>query len=168
MIVCLVLGNHWRGKAIWSEVEVPKAPPASSKTKGYSIANQTEVPNLPTQDSLFALEIGESSFQKSHSQSHSRKASFAVKQEESLVPVNYSKKPPLHDLVIPNMDMKEPLPPMNAEEKLDNLNEFFEELFKSIDYSILIIFMGNYDYNVVFSQYFFIISYHLNFILFVK
>ena len=32
--------------------------------------------------------------------------------------------------------------PMTKEEKIDNINEFFEELFKSIDYSILLIFMG--------------------------
>jgi hypothetical protein len=36
----------------------------------------------------------------------------------------------------------EKLPPMTKEEKVDNINEFFEDLFKSIDYNILIIFMG--------------------------
>lgn len=37
---------------------------------------------------------------------------------------------------------EEVLPPMTKEDKLENLNLFFEELFNSIDYTILLIFMG--------------------------
>jgi hypothetical protein len=121
MTVSLVLGNHWRGRAIWSEVEKPKALSSSLKIKEYFIANQSE-PNA-NDDPLFVLEVGESLFP------HSKE----VKSTTSL-----------QELIIPDdTDVKDPLPPMNSEEKQDNLNEFFEELFKSIDYSILIIFMGN-------------------------
>lgn len=125
MIVCLVLGNHWRGRAIWSEVEAPKALSSKGlKIKEYSIANQSEPKGSEDPDSLFVLEVGESLFPHSND----------VKVSNSLT-----------DLVIQDdADTEDPLPPMNSEEKLDNLNEFFEELFKSIDYSILIIFMGNY------------------------
>eukprot|EP01033_Poteriospumella_lacustris_P008104 gene8104-5832_t len=38
----------------------------------------------------------------------------------------------------------EDLGPMTHEDKLDSLNEFFEELFKSIDYSLLFIFLGTF------------------------
>jgi hypothetical protein len=34
------------------------------------------------------------------------------------------------------------LGPMTKEDRMDNLNEFFEALFGAIDYSILIIFLG--------------------------
>jgi Na+/H+ antiporter NhaD/arsenite permease-like protein len=34
--------------------------------------------------------------------------------------------------------------PLTAQDKLDDLNEFFEELFNSIDYSILLIFLGTF------------------------
>jgi hypothetical protein len=37
---------------------------------------------------------------------------------------------------------EEDLGPLTREDKLDNLNRFFEELFNSIDYSLLIIFLG--------------------------
>jgi hypothetical protein len=37
---------------------------------------------------------------------------------------------------------EEDLGPLTREDKLDNLNQFFEELFGSIDYSLLIIFLG--------------------------
>ena len=38
--------------------------------------------------------------------------------------------------------LEEDLGPMTTEDKLDNLNHFFEALFNSIDYSLLIIFLG--------------------------
>lgn len=34
--------------------------------------------------------------------------------------------------------------PLTAEEKIDNLNDFFEELFNSLDYSLLFIFLGTF------------------------
>lgn len=34
--------------------------------------------------------------------------------------------------------------PLSDEEKIDNMNEFFEELFNSLDYSLLIIFLGTF------------------------
>ena len=34
--------------------------------------------------------------------------------------------------------------PLTAQDRLDDLNEFFEELFSSIDYSILLIFLGTF------------------------
>jgi len=37
---------------------------------------------------------------------------------------------------------EEDLGPLTREDKLDNLNQFFEALFNSIDYSLLIIFLG--------------------------
>lgn len=119
MIVSLVLGNHWRGKAIWSEVEKPEPLPISLKIKDYTVANQEE----PISDPLFELEIGESLFK------HSGRSSAPTS---------------LTELDIPERKSKDLLPPMTSEEKLDNLNEFFEELFKSIDYSILIIFLGTF------------------------
>jgi len=33
-------------------------------------------------------------------------------------------------------------PPLTVEEKKQNANEFFEKLFSSIDYSLLLIFLG--------------------------
>lgn len=36
------------------------------------------------------------------------------------------------------------LGPITKEDKVDNLNEFFEHLFQSIDYSLLLIFLGTF------------------------
>eukprot|EP00607_Mallomonas_marina_P009506 CAMPEP_0182419086 /NCGR_PEP_ID=MMETSP1167-20130531/3486_1 /TAXON_ID=2988 /ORGANISM="Mallomonas Sp, Strain CCMP3275" /LENGTH=502 /DNA_ID=CAMNT_0024593705 /DNA_START=485 /DNA_END=1993 /DNA_ORIENTATION=+ len=41
-------------------------------------------------------------------------------------------------------DEDENLPPLTAEEKIANTNDFFEELFDSIDYSLLLIFLGTF------------------------
>jgi hypothetical protein len=133
MIVSLVLGNHWRGRAIWSEVEEPKALSSSLKIKEYSIANQSE-PSA-NDDPLFVLEVGESLLPHSNE----------VKSTTSLQEL----------IVSDDTDAKDTLPPMNAEEKQDNLNQFFEELFKSIDYSILIIFMGNINQQPFYNESFF-------------
>ncbi len=38
----------------------------------------------------------------------------------------------------------EPLGPMTREDRLDNLNEFFDAMFGSIDYSLLLIFLGTF------------------------
>jgi Na+/H+ antiporter NhaD/arsenite permease-like protein len=35
-------------------------------------------------------------------------------------------------------------PPLTAQEKIENTNKFFDELFESIDYSLLIIFLGTF------------------------
>jgi Na+/H+ antiporter NhaD/arsenite permease-like protein len=47
-------------------------------------------------------------------------------------------------LVDRHEDSKDHLGPMTREDKLDSLNEFFEELFNSIDYSLLFIFLGTF------------------------
>lgn len=39
-------------------------------------------------------------------------------------------------------DESQPSAPLTAQEKVQNTNEFFEELFNSIDYSLLLIFLG--------------------------
>lgn len=49
---------------------------------------------------------------------------------------------PQHNHVSELDNDKESLGPMTREDKIDNLNQFFEELFGSIDYSLLIIFLG--------------------------
>jgi hypothetical protein len=46
-----------------------------------------------------------------------------------------------------SIDSVHPLPdlgPITKEDKIDNLNEFFEDLFNSIDYSLLLIFLGTF------------------------
>lgn len=84
MVMALVLGNHWRGRPIWS-----------SEASG---SNQS-----------------------------STSAGPAIANEDTHVPV------PVHVHV-----------PLTDEEKIDNMNEFFEELFKSLDYSLLFIFLGTF------------------------
>jgi hypothetical protein len=52
------------------------------------------------------------------------------------------------DIVWPEEDeeVETSMIPFTEEDKLDSLNAFFDDLFNSIDYSLLLIFIGIYLY----------------------
>jgi hypothetical protein len=156
MVVSLVIGNHWRGQHIWGEVdEVPKSGHAVGNTAGVTM-NPLSAPGdeehgfdagpiTNASDEKGACKAGYSVIKGQRDIQHRRsltmndagrsKSTFGSKEEsETLV----------EKVVVesPEKMSNELLLPMTREEKIDNINEFFEELFKSIDYSILLIFMG--------------------------
>lgn len=60
----------------------------------------------------------------------------------SLVVGNHWRGKPI--LAISSSDVQEDIGPLTEEDKIDNLNEFFEGLFNSLDYSLLFIFLGTF------------------------
>ena len=146
MVVSLVIGNHWRGQHIWGEVEDHSKKQKTSEKTSSTVAAGLKSSSDEECGGASKSEIADSeTFKKGYfiinnPKEHKRsftmtdanhaKNSFIVKPETEKL-----------SLVVPE-DNDDELLPMTSEEKIDNINEFFEELFKSIDYSILLIFMG--------------------------
>ena len=156
MVVSLVIGNHWRGQHIWGEVdEAVKA--------GHPVGNTTGATKNPLSDvgdeehgldaetlsssveEKGACKKGYSIIKGQRDIQHRRsltmndarrsKTTFGSKEESETLVGKVG-------VESPDINSNEILLPMTREEKIDNINEFFEDLFKSIDYSILLIFMG--------------------------
>lgn len=153
MVVALVIGNHWRGQHIWGEVEEPKrgqhvdhsaastsrALPGQNDEEHGSAADAVGTCESDSSNKGYAILQGKKNVQHRRSltlnDAGRTKNSFAKNGESEVLVAKLS-------LVLPEEEDVEVMLPMTKEEKIDNINEFFEELFKSIDYSILLIFMG--------------------------
>jgi hypothetical protein len=154
MVVALVIGNHWRGQHIWGEVEDgPKrgligdhtaAPtrkpfPGQNDEEHGSAADVIGICESDSSNKGYAIVPGQKNAQHRRSLTLNDagriKNSFAKNEESEVLVAKLS-------LVLPEEEDVGVMLPMTKEEKIDNINEFFEELFKSIDYSILLIFMG--------------------------
>lgn len=148
MVVTLVIGNHWRGQHIWGEVEDP-----ATQTK---VAEKTMTASI---SSRIFLDEEQGSFHASADASSDSKGYVIVKEQKE---ATHRRSLTMNDagrnknsflksnskkllLTIPEEQGNHLLLPMTNEEKIDNINEFFEELFNSIDYSILLIFMGMFS-----------------------
>jgi hypothetical protein len=167
MVLTVVLGNHWRDKVIWqrhhSEQVVTK--PSGSNSLLFAsvpLSSESSKPILSTDSQRSQshhngdynqLEVEEDE-EKGQARSNSLKVEVnqeSNKQEEygestQLVQSTFNKTQQLLEDEMPLKDSnrEEDLGPMTKEDKLDNLNEFFEDLFKSIDYSLLFIFLGTF------------------------
>lgn len=154
MVVALVIGNHWRGQHIWGEVEevrkrgvntdqsaasTVKALPGQNDEEHGSAAHVVGISEADASNKGYVVVKGQRDFQHRRSltlnDAGRTKISFTNKEESEVLVAKLS-------LVLPEEEDLEVMLPMTKEEKIDNINEFFEELFKSIDYSILLIFMG--------------------------
>lgn len=123
MILTIVLGNHWRDQTIWIEDQPTtqdKPPHKILRTHGRQLS-KTSVKSTD--------EKKENEENIENTKTHKRKSSSKGSATYNLI----HEQPP---------DTEEDLGPLTKEDKLDNLNTFFHALFESIDYSILIIFMG--------------------------
>lgn len=167
MVVSLVIGNHWRGQHIWDEVEEPHKPkpqtddamiqstraiPMSVSTGQLDEERDRERGSPPSGHSLLRDKEGDTKgyvMIKGQREPQPHRRSLTMNDVSSSKSVNVNKDEseslvPKLSLTLPDDEKSGPMLPMTKQEKIDNINEFFEELFKSIDYSILLIFMGKY------------------------
>ena len=169
MVVSLVIGNHWRGQHIWDEVE--EAPKPKPQTDDAMIQSTRAIPmsvstgqldeerdrergSPPSGHSLLRDKEGDTkgyvmikgqSQREVQAQPHRRSLTMNDVSSSKSVNVNKDESEslvPKLALLLTDDEKHGPMLPMTKQEKIDNINEFFEELFKSIDYSILLIFMG--------------------------
>ena len=146
MVVTLVIGNHWRGQHIWGEVENPekqkKIATTQISTKKYYDEEHGDSVTYPSANAsadskgyVIVKEQKEATHRRSLTMDDvgRNKNSFVKFDSEKLESMSTAEQG--SDLLLP----------MTNEEKIDNINEFFEELFNSIDYSILLIFMGMFN-----------------------
>lgn len=123
MVLTVVFGNHCcRQGVVWeSDHDVQRKPSTSS----HALTLPTTATMQPHPHHLV------------HDSSSSSAPYMRAMAQESSETSMLTKE--THALPSP-----EDLGPMTHEDKLDSLNEFFEELFKSIDYSLLFIFLGTF------------------------
>ena len=127
MVVTVVLGNHCRNRHIWVEKHGHKSNSYSQEQQQSVIANTTGVVSMVP------------------SRRNSRTNSIDSKSDgvNATGPLNINTTYAPSAVDIGDHDSEEgSLGPMTKEDRMDNLNEFFEALFNAIDYSILIIFLG--------------------------
>lgn len=141
MVLTVVLGNYWKNEVVWQE---------DSSRHGHqreeaATAHPLPAPSAPlvskkghSRQSSRCSNVGDSSQHSNHASNdceapHSRRPSLSI-QTDPLGPSTLDKESSQHD---------EPLP-YTREDRIDNLNEFFDDLFKSIDYSLLLIFLGTF------------------------
>ena len=145
MVVTLVIGNHWRGQHIWGEVEDPtkqkKIATIPIPTKNYGDEEHGDSdPMTYSSTNASADSKGYVIVKEQKEATHRRSLTMddVGRNKSSFVKFDPEESQPM-----PTEEQgNHLLLPMTKEEKIDNINEFFEELFNSIDYSILLIFMG--------------------------
>jgi hypothetical protein len=163
MVVALVIGNHWRGQHIWGEVEDgPKRGliadhSAASTTKALPGQNDEEHGSAADVVGLCESDSSNKGYVILQGQKNSQHRRSLTLNDAGRNKNSFAKNEVLVaklSLVLPEEEDVEVMLPMTKEEKIDNINEFFEELFKSIDYSILLIFMGKkYNYFILMHNY---------------
>lgn len=127
MVLFIVLGNHWKDSMIWEE------------ESNHSRSSVTHHRHRRGSRSRTHSRIHSTDFQF-HQQVHHSDTAQSKEAEESVKPIEsgaLTLTPPIVD------HPYDPLP-ITHEDKIDNLNEFFEDLFGSIDYSLLLIFLGTF------------------------
>jgi hypothetical protein len=195
MVLCVVVGNHWRNQKVWEEVDdepsvAPLVPGGSNHgvphRRSHSRASGAYAPVHKSQPSSgfadsedpgivhhSALGGSQHKHQRTASNevnmvklthhpsiskdmlSTSSRSSEGVSTAAQQQPrgqysvLNASGVGGSGKLAIVTSGESPTLPPgdeegLTREEKTDNLNEFFEGLFGSIDYSLLLIFMGTF------------------------
>lgn len=120
MVLTVVFGNHCcRQGVVWESDHDTKLPLLASTALSPSSQQQ--------QHSRYVRAAGSDSFYEQDLEQADRDGATTS------------------DAVVPGMQHHgQSLGPLTREDKLDSLNDFFEELFKSIDYSLLFIFLGTF------------------------
>jgi hypothetical protein len=117
MIVTVVLGNHLRCQQSWVQVARTQSPPTSPPSERTAISAFSPFSSA-----------------KVSSNGHHREEGHPQAEVEM---VNITAFSPLA-LSPSELD----LGPMTREDEVDNLNQFFGALYGSIDYNVLLIFLG--------------------------
>ncbi len=158
MVLVIVLGNHWKNAITWeqeNEYDFYFQPHYHSTTNNLERENPSAALLRPC-EKCNHLKIGDSSHhsirssrsRNNRSSNHSRQSSF---QSENFSDLERITKEGMYFEALPleapndcnNGEIQhDKLGPMTKEDKIDNLNEFFDALFMSIDYSLLLIFLG--------------------------
>ncbi len=153
MVIAVVVGNHWQNQKVWEEL--PEDETSSSSTKTATLGGGATV------------NINHNAHKRRKSSSSSSLTNYSklmrtTGDDTENINKTDNKKTMKDDCadqnntngnsIIERDDSKLVIdthegsfhPPLTHEEKTDNLNEFFEGLFHSIDYSLLLIFMGTF------------------------
>lgn len=143
MVICVVMGNHWRNQKVWTVYNMDGTIPAATRSRQSSFDKTSirtlagQVPPSPRSHPIYNTQMSDITPQpdedfplstlpagvSSREESGMRQGSQEVAAE--------AKAPAEEDTLI-----------LSHEEKTANLQEFFEVLFASLDYSLLIIFLG--------------------------
>lgn len=128
MVVSVVIGNHWRNQKIWTVYNMDGTIP---QTKAHSRQSSVTVFGTHT---------------PSPAPSHPSTPLPSVYGNAAGSPFPpYEASMSLSKQNVPNGDSEDSgddSAGLSSEDKVANLQEFFEELFSSLDYSLLIIFLG--------------------------
>ncbi len=129
MVLFIVLGNRWKDSMIWEEESNHSR---ASVNHAHRFRRQSRSRTHSRIHSGASVDIH-------HLQQNLNKNQEEKERDEhhqlSLTPPVPVENQQLHNY--------SPLP-ITHEDKIDNLNEFFEDLFGSIDYSLLLIFLGTF------------------------
>lgn len=136
MTVVIVFGNHWRDHEIWIEKEI-----TNNTIENH---NNTAVMTTSTDNNQQLIHMKSHRRMQSNASDLSSASSSKSKNFKHQYRQLSAQKNALVTAQRENNEDEEDLGPRTYEDKLDNLNEFFEELFKSIDYSLLLIFIGTF------------------------
>lgn len=150
MVLTVVLGNYWKNEVVWQEHpddhhQHATAPPAPAPGP----VPQPALPApLPQGERLRSSSRSSRASGGGHSRHSSRTSNNGgIAYEEVQQPMDIEmmltkmeqQQQPVDHLSVDTMDL-----PYTAEDRIDNLNDFFDDLFKSVDYSLLLIFLGTF------------------------
>jgi hypothetical protein len=169
MVLFIVIGNHWKNATIWEEatnssnhhhVTHHQYQDRSTHRK-HSTHSKASNPSHHSRNSSYSFQ--DSKHNSLVSSTHGQAFSASLKTTslyhqtneiteeseqrdqnetncEEVKEVNYISHSKIND----DGSVSETLGPLTSEDRIDNLNEFFEELFGSIDYALLLIFLGTF------------------------
>jgi hypothetical protein len=135
MVLFIVMGNRWKDDLVWEEDSHHSQRSATANNNHHHHSNNAN-----------------HSSHHPRSRSHTRTNSLPMIMETGSSTTSSMTIPfqPVQTTASPFVDSQTPeggnddLGPYTHEDKIDNLNEFFEDLFHSIDYSLLLIFLGTF------------------------
>eukprot|EP00981_Chlorochromonas_danica_P001678 scaffold369_cov177-Ochromonas_danica.AAC.11 len=150
MVLTIVLGNYWKNEVVWQEESATALPRPSSL---QNIASALPIP-APAPERLRSASRSSRHSRKNSSRSSYASLSLPIHEDHlptGLEPQNANErieKPSSTGVSsstrqLDGKDDNEDLP-YTREDRIDNLNDFFDDLFKAIDYSLLLIFLGTF------------------------
>lgn len=132
MVLVVVFGNYWQNNFLWEEeVEI-----ASRSSRSRKLRRRV--------GSKASIELSNiSNHSNTKNSLHSRQLSNVSNgnnKEINYMQIQSSNK----EVINSNLSEDGSLGPPTFEDRVDNLNQFFDDLFDSIDYSLLLIFLGTF------------------------
>jgi hypothetical protein len=146
MVLFVVIGNHWKNAMIWEEVSHHSVRSHRSiRSRSLIQQQQQQLPQShhhSRHPSFHHHSRGNSLILPSNEDGGSYKLS---PESPPMNPLSSASSFPSNNkLQLTPVPTEDDLQSFTYEDKIDNLNEFFEDLFGSIDYSLLLIFLGTF------------------------